>query len=101
MDKTLADAGASKKSRTIFRSIYRSATGMVRVKGVDGETIYPQAFKIGRGVIQGDIISPVLFILALDQIMQKYDKGGRQRRSARARIEMRPHPAHKGPGIHR
>ena len=28
------------------------------------------------GVIQGDIISSVLFILVIDQIMQKYDQGG-------------------------
>ena len=28
---------------------------------------------MGRGVIQGDIMSPVLFILALDQIIQQYD----------------------------
>ena len=50
---------------------------------MDGETIYSQEFEIGRGVIQGDIISPVLFILALDQIMQKYDKGGPGKGGAR------------------
>ena len=27
-------------------------------------------------MIQGDIISPIFFILALDQLIQKYDKGG-------------------------
>ena len=63
MDATLANAGATRKSRAIFRAIYRAATGMARVKGVDGETIYSQAFEVGRGVIQGDIISPMLFIL--------------------------------------
>ena len=28
---------------------------------------------MGRGVIQGNIMSPVLFILALEQIIQQYD----------------------------
>ena len=28
---------------------------------------------MGRGVIQGDIISPVLFILTLDALVQQYD----------------------------
>ena len=32
--------------------------------------------KIGRGVIQGDIISPILFIIALDRIIQEFDEGG-------------------------
>ena len=85
MDATLANAGATRKSRAIFRAIYRAATGMARVKGVDGETIYSQAFEVGRGVIQGDIISPVLFILALDQIMQTYDKGAPGKGGARGK----------------
>ena len=85
MDSTLADAGASRKSRAIFRAIYKAATGMARVKGVDGRTMFSQSFEIGRGVIQGDIISPVLFILALDQIMQKYDQGGPGKGGARGK----------------
>ena len=74
MDETLANAGASRKSRAIFRAIYSAATGIARVRGIDGQTIFSEAFKVRRGVIQGDIISPVLFILALDQIMKKADK---------------------------
>ena len=74
MDETLANAGASRKSRAIFRAIYSAATGIARVRGIDGKTIFSEAFKVRRGVIQGDIISPVPFILALDQIMQKADK---------------------------
>ena len=71
MDTTLAKAGASNKSRAIFRAIYEAATGIARVRGVDGATIYSEALNVGRGVIQGDIMSPVLFILALDQIIQQ------------------------------
>ena len=73
MDAVLAKAGASKKSRAIFRAIYEAASGIARVRGTDGQVIYSQAFNVGRGVIQGDIMSPVLFILALDQIIQQYD----------------------------
>ena len=33
-------------------------------------------FKVRRGVIQGDIMSPILFILALDQMIQDVDNDG-------------------------
>ena len=73
MDSTLAKAGASRKSRAMFRAIYAAAAGIARVNGTDGKYVYSGSFDIGRGVIQGDIISPVLFILALDAIVQQYD----------------------------
>ena len=76
MDATLAKAGASVKSRAIFRAIYEAASGMARVRGIDGQAVYSETFNVGRGVIQGDIMSPVLFILALDQIIQQYDVEG-------------------------
>ena len=34
---------------------------------------YLDRFNVARGVIQGDIISSILFILALDQLVQTYD----------------------------
>ena len=83
MDATLAKAGASAKSRAIFRAIYEAATGMARVKGIDGQTIYSEVFNVGRGVIQGDIMSPILFILALDQIIQQHDAKGKGMRCGR------------------
>ena len=76
LDATLKKAGASRKSRAIFRAIYAAATGAARVRGTDGEVIYSGTFKIGRGVIQGDIISPILFIIALDQLIQEFDGNG-------------------------
>ena len=76
MDATLAKAGASRKSRAMFRAIYSAATGIARVKHTDGKSIYSEPFRVRRGVIQGDIISPVLFILALDQIFQANDESG-------------------------
>ena len=78
LDKTLKDAGASLKSRAIFRAIYEAASGVARVQSIiDGQRILSQAFNVARGVIQGDIMSPVLFILALDQLIQNCDRQAR------------------------
>ena len=76
IDSVLVRAGASRKCRAIFRAIYEAAKGMVRVNGTKGQKILSEFFNIGRGVVQGDIVSPVLFILALDQLIQIYDTAG-------------------------
>ena len=73
IDAALAKAGASRKCRKIFREIYAVATGVTRVNGTNGQRILSAAFNVGRGVIQGDIISPILFILALDQLVRTHD----------------------------
>ena len=76
IDEALKRAGASRKTRAIFRQIYAAAAGAARVYGTDDEHVFSQRFDIARGVIQGDIISPVLFILALDQLVQQHDHHG-------------------------
>ena len=51
MDYTLAKAGASRKSRAIFRSIiYAAASGVARVLSTDGKFIFSDSFNVGRGV---------------------------------------------------
>ena len=40
LDKSLAAAGASRKTRAMFRAIYRAAEGTARVRGLNGRTIY-------------------------------------------------------------
>ena len=73
LDRSLARAGASRKTRSMFRAIYAAAEGMARVRGLDGNNIYSAAFKVRRGVIQGDIISPIFFILAMEQLFRSHD----------------------------
>ena len=62
LDRSLARAGASRKTRAMFRAIYKATEGMTRVRGLNGQHIYSETFKVRRGVIQGDIISPIFFI---------------------------------------
>ena len=69
----LADAGASDKTRAIFRSMYAAASAMTKVQGTDGKTFCSKRFQINRGVIQGDIVSPLYFILALELILKRHD----------------------------
>ena len=74
LDASLAKAGASRKTRSMFRAIYATAEGTARVRGLQGNKIYSDVFKVRRGVIQGDIISPIFFILAMEQIFRTYDR---------------------------
>ena len=77
LDQSLKRAGTSRKTRAIFRAIYAAAEGTARVRGLDGKHIYSEEFKVRRGVIQGDIISPIFFILALEQIFRICDNNQR------------------------
>ena len=72
LDVSLKDAKASRKTRAIFRAIYAAAEGTARVRGLDGKHIYSESLRSG-GVIQGDIISAIFFILALEQIFRLHD----------------------------
>ena len=56
----------------MFSAIYRNASACVRVTNSAGEKLYSGAFPIDRGVVQGDIFSPVVFILALAVVMARY-----------------------------
>ena len=76
LDAALAKAGAKRKTRALFRTIYAAAQGAARVQGEDGKISMSQFFEVNRGVIQGDVMSPVLFILALDQLIQAVDTDG-------------------------
>ena len=62
----------AEKSRAIFRVIYAKATGYVRVTASDGEKIHSEHFLIQRGVVQGDIFSPLCFIVALCVLLERF-----------------------------
>lgn len=74
LDATLQEAGASVKTRRMFRAIYQAASAVTKVNDVDGAVSYSASFPIRRGVLQGDITSPVYFILALEKILRDHDK---------------------------
>ena len=73
IDLALADAGASAKSRAMFRAIYQAASATTRVPDTDGEYVQSNPFPIHRGVVQGDITSPLYFVLALQLILKRHD----------------------------
>ena len=65
------------KCRAIVRAIYKKATAAVRVTKADGTHILSSTFPVGRGVLQGDKVSPICFIMALQLIRQLHDiRGG-------------------------
>ena len=77
LDEALEEAEASDKSRAIFRAIYKSATAVVRVSlPGGGDKVRTDPFPVDRGVIQGDIFSPICFIIALEHLMRLSDDGG-------------------------
>ena len=53
---------ASRKTRTMFRAIYKVSEGMIRLKGLHNNKVYSHTFKMCRGMIQGDIITNFLYL---------------------------------------
>ena len=74
LDEALQAAGASAKTRSLFRAIYNAASATTRVESTDGTTIMSKPFDINRGVIQGDMTSPIYFILASELILKRHDR---------------------------
>jgi hypothetical protein len=72
LDQALEEAQASPKCRAIFRQIYEKATARVKMRSAGGETLLSDSFDVRRGVVQGDIFSPLCFILALAIIMKRH-----------------------------
>ena len=57
----------------MFRAVHASASACTKVTDVDGKFARSQVFLMQRGVVQGDITSPLYFILALDLILRMHD----------------------------
>jgi hypothetical protein len=64
-----------RKCRAVFRAIYDRASACVRVADASGSKVNSKRFNLCRGVVQGDIFSPVAFIFALAVVMLRH--GGR------------------------
>ncbi|XP_066263263.1 uncharacterized protein [Branchiostoma lanceolatum] len=73
LDEALSSAGASLKVRRIIQAIFGAATGCVCVTSPSGNQELSDPFKISRGVLQGDIFSPVAFIIGLMRIFALHD----------------------------
>ena len=67
IDTALQAAGASRKSRAMVRAIY----GVARAHVENGED-----FRITRGCLQGDALSPFLFIITLWWCLRDADGAG-------------------------
>jgi hypothetical protein len=74
LEKALHRAGATAKTRALFKAIYSKANARTAVNDIDGETVLSDSFPIRRGVVQGDITSPVYFILTLELILELHDR---------------------------
>ena len=72
LDQALEEAQVSVKCRAIFREIYEKAKGRVKIRSPSGETLLSEPFDLRRGVVQGDIFSPLCFILAMAVIIKRH-----------------------------
>ena len=73
VDTALQEMGASNKVRSMFRAIYNATAACTTVKGADGQEIKSHSFPIRRGVVQGDVTSPLFFIIALELLLRRHD----------------------------
>ena len=74
LDEALRQAGVSVKVRRIIQAIFSVAQGCVRQRKANGSFVESELFDIARGVLQGDIFSPVAFIIGLWLIFKRHDR---------------------------
>ena len=68
----LKEYGVPLKYCRIVKAIYNSAAVRVRQQEPGGSRSYSRNISIKRGVIQGDIPSPVCFLVALDKLLKDH-----------------------------
>ena len=56
----------------LVKAIYSNAAVRVRIQEIGGSRSYSRAVPIRRGAIQGDIPSPVVFLVALDRLLKEH-----------------------------
>ena len=57
----------------MFRAIYNVAAEYTTIKGADGQEIKSPSFPIRHRVVQGDVTSPLFFIIALELLLRRHD----------------------------
>ena len=75
LEEALRASGASDKSIAMYRALYSKAKAKVRVTAPGGRRVYSRTIPINRGVLQGNLLSPLYFILALEHVFKKIDTG--------------------------
>ena len=68
----LKSYGVPHKYCRLVKAIYNSAEVRVRLQDKSGNKCYSRNIPASRGAIQGDIPSPVFFLVALDKILKQY-----------------------------
>ena len=59
--------------RAMVRAVYKTASAFTTVPDAEGKRVKTDVFPIKRGVLQGDIMSPLFFIIVLEFILRDYD----------------------------
>ena len=72
--KALKEYGVPLKYCRQVKAIYESAKVRVRLQCPGGKKAYSRSIPVKRGAIQGDIPSPICFLVALDKLLK--DHGG-------------------------
>ena len=70
---SLRSYGCPEKYVRLVSLMYETASVTVRVQLKDGIQAYSRKVHVRRGVLQGDILSPLCFIIALDRIFQRHN----------------------------
>ena len=68
----LREYGVPMKYCRLVQAIYNSAKVRVKIQEVSGSKKYSRPVSIKRGVIQGDIPSPICFLVALDKLLKDH-----------------------------
>ena len=64
------------QARCMIQSIFAAASGCIRIRNPYGTEELSEPFNISRGVLQGDIFSPVAFIVGLWRTFALHDTPG-------------------------
>ena len=72
MLESLKQYGVPLKYVRLVRAIYQHAAVRVRIQEKGGSRSYSRCIPIRRGAIQGDIPSPIAFLVALDRLLKEH-----------------------------